>query len=569
MSPIPANRAVEMVEVYPPSRPMCLGTQRRRPRNEGAASPVGASRPRVARPASLDTKKHPATTVAKWAQLQETPQDTYKKRYALWRRLCETVYGIWQDHLAQLHVLPRDGAEWRWWAAFDEEKAKIRTDESAEYDAWLDSYRKRRVGREFPSYSEAFASCRRDWQEGLVGTNETFLQQLYMEEWKKKNPPTRICAKALRWEEQYFQLFRCQSQWIGYRASCCPNRTRLIAVPIGCNHRLCPLCNWQRSQNGQRKARQLFDRFEHPQFITVTVPNLKRITKRSFEFFRKRVRQFLAQNKSQFRGGVYAIETTYNRAEKSWHIHAHILVDAVKPLPLKGETIEFCGKKMSLFTFTKMRVEFEWSRLWVKTLPKPLRANASDVARAIERSAFHDWMCSCLENRMREFRNGRWQEIEWLSASELQHRQKWNRENRRVLDIRPVTDRVRAVKEVLKYITKSSDFIDLPECVIAFYEATRGARLIQTWGSCYGLDFTIEFDTAHPEDWSRLECACGSNHWERFGVLYRRDVYMEASGQWRPRPEFEHNPRGTVPRPTIRALEAPEERTGDQPWQAI
>lgn len=568
MGLVPANRAIEMVEIYPPSRPQCLGTHRRRP-HEGASLPVGASRPRAARPASLDTKKHLATTVAKWIQLQETPQDTYKKRHALWRRLCATVYMIWQDYQAQLHDLPLEGAERRWWIAFDEEKAKIRAGESTEYDAWLDSFRKRRAGREFPSYSEAFAATRRDWQDGLVGTNETFLQQKYLDEWKRRNRPVGICAKALLWEKQYFQLFHCQGQWIGYRASCCPGKTAQVAVPIGCNHRLCPLCNWQRSQNAQRKARQLFDRFEHPQFITLTVPNLKRITKRSFEYFRKRVRQFLAQHKSQFHGGLYAIETTYNRAEKSWHIHAHVLVDAASSLPRSDEFVDFGGRRMLLFTLNKMVVEFDWTRLWAKHLGKMPRRNANGPTRDGELYEFESWVEGCFENRTREFRNGRWQEIEWLSASELQRRRKWNRENRRVLDIRPVTDRVKAVKEVLKYITKSSDFIDLPEAVIAFYEATRGARLIQTWGSCYGLDLTVEFDTAHPEDWSRLECACGSNHWERFGVLYRRDVYMEASGQWRPRPEFAHNPRGTVPRPTIRALEAPEERTGDQPWQVI
>lgn len=565
-----ASPQIEMQTRYAPSRPYRRGTQRRRPHQAAAASPQGASRSRGARPASLDTEKHLAKTVANWMQEQENHQDKYQKRYALWRRLCATVYGIWQDYAAQVRVLPHDGAEWRWWASYDEEKAKVRAGESDGFDAWLDSFRKRRAGREFPAWPEAFASARRDWQEGLVGANESFLQQLYMDEWKRRNRAVGICAKALSWEKQYFQLFHCQAQWIGYRASCCPERTELVAVPIGCNHRLCPLCNSQRSQNAQRKARQLFDRFVHPQFITLTVPNVKRITKRTFEHFRKRVRQFLAQHKEQFRGGLYAIETTYNRAEESWHIHAHVLTDAARPLPTKREGFGFlAGREMSAFNRLKAELEFDWTRLWVKNLGAVPRENASRESLSNDRYTFENWARACSENRTREFVNGEWRDIAWLPAAELEHRRAWNRANRRILDIRPVTDRVKAVKEVLKYITKSSDFLDLPECVIAFYEATRGARLIQTWGTCYGVDLAVEFDTRHPEDWSHLECACGCNHWERFGVLCRRDVRMDASGQWRPRPEFNHNPRGTVPRPTIRALEAPEERNGDQPWRAI
>lgn len=576
-----ASPEIEMQVRSAPSRPYRLGTQRRRPSRvsglrtlqpgaAGSASAQGASWSRKARPDSLDTEKHLATTVAKWMQLQETPQDTYKKRYALWRKLCETVYAIWQDYAAQVKVRPHDGAEWRWWTAYEEEKAKVLAGESAEFDAWLDSFKKRRAGREFPAWSDAFAHMQRDWQDGLPGTNETAVQWKYLDEWKRRNRPAGICAKVLSWEKQYFQLYHCQGQWIGYRASCCAEKTDLVAVPIGCNHRLCPLCNWQRSQNAQRKARQLFDRFEHPLFITLTTSSVKRITKRTFNYFRKRVRQFLAQHDEMFRGGVYAIETTYNRAEKSWHVHAHVLADAARTLPKKGELMgSLAGRNMAAFTRFKMELEFDWTRLWVKDMSKMPRANASRIALESDRADFEMWARGCAENRTREFHHGEWRDIPWLSAAEMEQRRAWNRKNRRVLDIRAVDDRVKAVKEVLKYITKSSDFCDLQECVIAFYEATRGARLIQTWGSCYGFDLAAEFDTSHPEDWSRLECKCGMNHWERFGVLYRRDVAMDASGQWRPRPEFNHNPRGTVPRPTIRALEAPEQRNGDQPWRAI
>jgi hypothetical protein len=163
----------------------------------------------------------------------------------------------------------------------------------------------------------------------------------------------------------------------------------------------------------------------------------------------------------------------------------------------------------------------------------------------------------------------------------------WNSENRRVIDIRPVTDRDGAAREVLKYITKVADFSDIPEAVEGFSNAVRGARLIQTFGSWYGAlecaDCGAKYKQAQArklkrkcsecggriitfgdvitkppnldalEDWGGMRCACGCNFWKSFGVLYRRDVEMDLTGRWLVKPG--HNPRygGTAARPTIRA----------------
>ena len=87
-----------MQEVYPPSRPYRSGTQRRRARQGRAATELGAGRSRKARAHSLDTKKELlATTVANWMKGQETERDRRENRTYLWRALCSTVYGIWQE----------------------------------------------------------------------------------------------------------------------------------------------------------------------------------------------------------------------------------------------------------------------------------------------------------------------------------------------------------------------------------------------------------------------------------------------------------------------------------------
>src|SRR5580658_4886741 len=87
----------------------------------------------------------------------------------------------------------------------------------------------------------------------------------------------------------------------------------------------------------------------------------------------------------------------------------------------------------------------------------------------------------------------------------------WNRERRRVIDLRPVTDRGGAAFEVLKYLTKVADFSDVPEAVEVFANAVKGARLIQTFGTWYGakLDTSTDFDPEKFEDWGEMKCACG------------------------------------------------------------
>jgi hypothetical protein len=472
---------------------------------------------------------------------QETGFDKYQNRVRLWRQLCATLHKLWQDAANA----PRDDGSEKWWAAYDQEVAAIRADESREYGKYL---LKRRAK--------------------VVDEPEVYTRALYLESWKRRNPPKGQAAETLKFEKQYFQVLRCEGEWIGKRAACCGDKTRPVAIAIGCNHRLCPLCSWRRCEGAQRKTKKLFDRLTHPQFITLTTPNLKSISKKSFNFYRKKVTKFIADHREMFRGGVYAIETTFNRTEKTWHLHAHALVDATYMLPAKDQRIDFAGRNLPAFTYIKLALEFDWSRLWCKALPKKPRKNAKVETILGERFDFESWVRSCFENRLKVFRGGSWQQIPGLSQSEIQRRTEWNQANRRVMWIKPVDDRDRAAKEVLKYITKCADFCDNPEAVRLFWDATHGARLIQTFGSWYGVNFETDFDTRHMEDCGKLECACGLNHWERMGIFRFRDVEPGENGRWYLKATIDINSRGTVPRPTIRALEPRREELQD-PWQPL
>jgi hypothetical protein len=479
---------------------------------------------------------------------QETEWDVYESRLRLWRVLSNSIYQIWQGFALELRTTPCDGAEWRWWQAYEAEKENVRSDRSAGYDAWLAEY------------------VRKHEVTAATARGELYFHSLYLEHWRKSNPPVGICRNVLKWEKQYFQLLHCQGEWVGYRAACCGENTRPVAVPIGCNHRLCPLCNWHRSQNAQRRVKQLFDRLSHPQFITLTVPNTRRVTKRTFEHFRKRIRQFFAQHKEMFGGGVYSLETTFNRVEKTWHVHGHALVDASYSLPANDQRVEFAGRNLPAFTYIKMALEFDWSRLWCKSLPKRPRKNARREVMDGERWEFERWVRASWANSLKERRGRDVVPIEGLSESEMRARTEWNKANRRVMSIRPVDDREKAVKEVLKYITKCSEFVDLPDAIVEFHEATRGARLIQTFGSWYGIDFAADFDTKHLDDWGHMpQCACGVNEWQRMGIFQRRDVRMETDGRWFLQSHYDHNARGTLARPRIRVLSTSELRTGDRP----
>ena len=369
--------------------------------------------------------------------------------------------------------------------------------------------------------------------------------------------------EAAKWEKRWIQVHNCESEWVGYRATCCEDRTRPYAVPVGCGHRMCPLCAGKRVARARARGKQMSGRLNHPGLITLTIPNVDWIHKGHFEHFRKRVRQFIAQHKEWILGGVYSLETTYNRSQGTWHIHVHILADLVSPLPDSTQKIPLVGRRICMFTAIKLKLEFDWMRLWVKSKewgkkPKP---GASKNRMDGEIYRFESWVKEGRANRLKEYRGGQWRHIEGLSAKEIAARTAWNQANRRVIYVQPVTDRDGAVNEVLKYITKGTEFCDLPDAVEAYSNAVQGARLIQTFGTWYGIDLDVQFDPAHLEkhtdDWSKMKCECGLNRFERMkGTFHRPDVGMEPSGQWRLKEPLDHKCRGTVPRPTIRALES-------------
>jgi Replication protein len=517
----------EMIQVIPPSRPSRLGTRRRHALQARVALARGASCARAAGAPSLDTEKvllatsegdFAEVTMQDFKEALKSEEDEYRQKQVLHRELMATVWEIFQGHARAAKASP-DVELIAWWAAYEQAREFLPGESGAE-----------------------------QWRR--------------VELWLKENKPTGENAKAIKWEKQYFQLQRCQREWIGYRAACCGDRTAAVAVPVGCNHRLCPMCAHHRLQGARVRIKSMFDRLTHPVFITLTVPNTATIRKHDFTLMRQRVRQFLAQHKPWIAGGVYSLETTYNRAEQSWHVHCHVLADVLSELPSKAWKVELAGEQVYAFTQLKLRLEFDWLRLWTSAWGKKPRKDANAQRIAGDTYQFESWVRLAWANTVREYdRFSRRYVSLPLEPAEFLARNAWNKRNRRALDIRPVTDRERAAHEVLKYITKGADFSDSPEAVEQFMDASKGARMVQTFGTWYGAKFDTVFDPEHMDDWGEMKCSCGLNCWESIGVFYRKDVHMTAGGRWMIRPEHQHACRGTVPRPTIRALEpdAPQE----------
>jgi hypothetical protein len=458
---------------------------------------------------SLDTEKQLATSVFEKLRSSLTEYDVEREKSQLHRQLQATVHAIWQKHMDR----PKDDGEARWWAAYE---------------------------AQVPAQGEETEA-------------ERFRR---LEKWLKANKAKGRNADVLKWEKAWNQIDRCQQEWIGYRAACCGELSGTIAVPIGCNHRLCPLCAFHRSKAAQVRIKTMYDRLTHPVLLTLTVPNKGTIRKHDFKLFRQRVRQLLAQYNGFILGGVYSLETTYNRTEKTWHIHCHVLADACSSLPPAAQKIDLAGRNTYAFNAIKLQMEYDWLRLWGCQWGKA-KKRSDQMGIYGERYDFERWIEMGREMAVKEFdwRAKKWVPMTSLSADVLAMRTAWNAKNRRVVDIRPVTDRDGAAREVLKYITKVADFCDLPEAVEPFCDAVKGARLIQTFGTWYGAKFDTVFDPEHMDDWGEMKCACGLNMWERMGIFYRRDVAMDAAGKWHLKSPLNHTCRGTVPRPTIRALD--------------
>ena len=71
----------------------------------------------------------------------------------------------------------------------------------------------------------------------------------------------------------------------------------------------------------------------------------------------------------------------------------------------------------------------------------------------------------------------------------------------------------RAVRELVKYATKTADFSDRADCVMEFFHAFKGVRRMQSFGSFLGVDKDAEKEANEEHTKEPVGCSCGLCKW--------------------------------------------------------
>jgi plasmid rolling circle replication initiator protein Rep len=129
-------------------------------------------------------------------------------------------------------------------------------------------------------------------------------------------------------EKEAIKIDNCTNV-IGVR-KCTQHDHTIIIRTHACKQRFCPTCSRLRYINAQNKLNEVLDNIKHPYFLTLTVPNVKKLTKQVYRDLRKSFRK-LVKECDFISGGVYSIETTYNEETETWHPHIHCIIDGLEP----------------------------------------------------------------------------------------------------------------------------------------------------------------------------------------------------------------------------------------------
>lgn len=225
-------------------------------------------------------------------------------------------------------------------------------------------------------------------------------------------------------------------------------------VETRCKKRWCPVCARTISAARVSKYSGAVARMQWPLFLTLTRPNLKTLTLGDIRHMRRafrKMRQRVWWERS-VRGGVASLEIT--NTGKGWHPHIHAVIDC-KWLAVKTPPPKPFESRKALLARLKQAAE-EVGGAWAKAMELP-RCSVK-VKRAYGARAAED----------------------------------------------PRANSSSIAVEVLKYSVKPSDLIDCAEPIGDLLRLLGAARLVSSFGSCYGLDLGDEERPYQP-----AACECG------------------------------------------------------------
>ena len=119
----------------------------------------------------------------------------------------------------------------------------------------------------------------------------------------------------------------CGKMYNQWRCDGCGEKAWTIVQP--CNSKFCPDCQQARSARAYAAYHTALEAVKEPRMIVLTVRNvnLGELHFHLKEFSKCLTRMWSNYLKPRAKGALCAIEVTYNRETRTWHPHAHILVD--------------------------------------------------------------------------------------------------------------------------------------------------------------------------------------------------------------------------------------------------
>lgn len=129
-----------------------------------------------------------------------------------------------------------------------------------------------------------------------------------------------------------------------------------------CRQRMCPLCSWQKSRQTFGNIFKIIntDKFKELEFIfiTLTIKNcsaddLQKNLDMMFQGWRKMTASKKAFFRKPFEGCFRALEVTYNKKNKSYHPHFHVLV-AVKKEYFSKENKDYISQEKLILQWKKV-----------------------------------------------------------------------------------------------------------------------------------------------------------------------------------------------------------------------
>jgi len=276
----------------------------------------------------------------------------------------------------------------------------------------------------------------------------------------------------------------CGSSYRIFKASSC---AQYLVLPFHCNHRLCQLCARRRSQRILKDLKEQFPRMVAPKMLTLTVKNVANIDKAYFKWLR----------------GCF----TKLRRRKLW---------------LMREDCTNCERKRCIeHRDGNCRSGCEtWNKKGCKDHSARFDEIVGGGIYSIEttfNAEFQTWhvhIHALIDSAQK------------LPVYEL--RKQWEKITKGSwgVDIRQAYD----PREVVKYETKSADFIASPERVQEYLEAVKGSRLYHTFGDF----FDVSEEEKEEDETKPFSCACGACQWQYFAKVEKGQTFEDEAGTvWR------------------------------------